>query len=242
MKLVADGGYNIPGKGYFQIALKKGLGKTVKDYKDLKGLKIAIASKGSINQLFVEKALEKAGLSEKDIQWVVVDSFPDMLTAVANGTADATMNIEPLITKGVEEGILEWWRDPDEYVAGEQISVLMYSPIFTQNKELGNKFMVAYLQGVRKYNDAIVYGNSERDKVIDILTKTTFVDNADLFLKMKPPGLDPNGKVLIDGIKADQDWYSKKGLVKTKIDVNKIIDNSYSDYALKVLGQYQAPK
>jgi NitT/TauT family transport system substrate-binding protein len=102
--------------------------------------------------------------------------------------------------------------------------------------------MVAYLQGVRSYNDAIVYGNTDRDKVIDILTKTTFVDNANLFLKMKPPGLDPNGKVLIEGIKADQDWYSKKGLVKNKININDIIDTSYSDNALKILGQYQAPK
>lgn len=242
LKLVADGGHNIPGKGYFQIALKKGSGTKYKDYNDMKGMKVAIASVGSINQLFVEKALEKGGLSDKDVQFVVVDSFPDMLTAVANGNAEATMQIEPLITKGVDEGILEWWKDPDEYATGEEISVVMYSPNFAKKKELGQKFMIGYLQGVRAYNDALVYGSKDRDKVVNILTKTTFVDTADVFLKMKPPGLDPNGHVLRDGVVADQKWYMKKGLVKSEANIDKLIDNSYVENALRKLGEYKKPE
>lgn len=242
MKLVADGGHNISGRGYFALALKKGLGETVKDYKDLKGLRIAIASIGSINQLFVEKALEKGGLTSKDITFVVVDSFPDMLTAVANGSADATMQIEPLITKGVDEGILEWWKDPDEYAVGEEISVVMYSPNFMKKKELGKKFMVAYLQGVRAYNDALVYGKKDRDKVIDILTKTTFVDKKDIFERMKPPGLDPNGHVLKQGVINDMKWYMKQGLVKKEADVDSLVDESFVKYALGVLGEYKKPE
>jgi ABC-type nitrate/sulfonate/bicarbonate transport systems, periplasmic components len=239
LKLVADGGHNIPNKGYFQIALKKGLGEKYKDYKDMKGMRVAIASVGSINQLFVEKALEKGGLTSKDIKFVIVDSFPDMLTAVANGNADATMQIEPLITKGVDEGILEWWKDPDEYATGEEISVVMYSPNFVKNKELCNKFMVAYLQGVRAFNDAFISGNKDQDKIIDILTKTTFVDSADIFRRMKPPGLDPDGYVLKQGVIADQEWYMSQGLVKSRADVDKLVDNSYVEYALTVLGKYK---
>lgn len=238
LKLVADGGHNIPNKGYFQIALRKGLGEKYKDYKDMKGMRVAIASVGSINQLFVEKALVKGGLASKDITFVVVDSFPDMLTAVANNNADATMQIEPLITQGVDQGILEWWKDPDEYAQGEEISVLMYSPNFVKKNDLANKFMIAYLQGVRVYNDAFVTGDKDQDKIIGILTKTTFVDKADIFRRMKPPGLDPNGYVLKDGVASDQEWYIKQGLVKERADLNKLIDNSYVENALKVLGKY----
>lgn len=242
IKLVADGGHNVPGKGYFQIALKKGLGAKYKTYQDMKGMRIAIASVGSINELFVQKALEKGGLTKNDVKFVIVDSFPDMLTAVANGNADAAMQIEPLITKGVDEGILEWWKDPDEYAKGEEISVLMYSPNFCKDKELGNKFMLAYLQGVRAYNDALVYGDKDRTKVVDILTKNTFVDKADIFLRMKPPGLDPNGYVLKQGVINDQKWYMKSGLVKKEADVNKLIDNSYVENALKQIGEYKYTK
>lgn len=239
IKLVADGGHNIPGKGYFQIAIKKGLGEKYKDYKDMKGMRIAIASIGSINELFAEKALEKGGLTKDDIQYVVVDAFPDMLTAVANGNADATVQIEPLITKGVSEGILEWWKDPDEYAQNEEISVVMYSPKFAKNKELGTKFITAYLQGVRVYNDALVYGNKDQDKVIDILCKTTFVNDPNIFLKMNPPGLDPNGHVLRQGVIQDQQFYMKHGLVKSEANVDKLIDHSFVQEALKVLGEYK---
>ncbi|MDP4091757.1 MAG: ABC transporter substrate-binding protein [Bacillota bacterium] len=242
VKVVADGAYNIPGKGFFQIALKKGLGEKVKDFKDLKGLKIAIASRGSINELFVEKALEKGGLSEKDISFVVVDSFPDMLTAVANGNADATMQLEPLITKGVDEGILEWWKDPDTYATGEEMSVLMYSPNLVKKPELGKKFMVAYLKGVRAYCDALVYGNKDQAKIVDILAKNTSVNDPATLLKMKTPGLEPNGKLLKEGIASDQQWYMNKGLVKSPADIGKLIDESYAKYAVGILGEYKQPK
>lgn len=238
LKLVADGGHNIPGRGYFQIALRKGLGEKYKTYADMKGMRVAIASIGSINELFVQKALEKGGLTKDDIKFVVVDSFPDMITAIANGNADATMQIEPLITKGVDEGILEWWKDPDEYAKDEEISVVMYSANFCKNKDLGNRFMIAYIQGVRAYNNALVYGSKDRDKIVDILTKTTFVNKPEIFLKMKPPGLDPNGYVLKQGVINDQKWYMQNGLVKKEADVNKLVDNSYVDNALKVLKEY----
>ena len=239
IKLVADGGHNTPGKGYFQIALKKGLGTKYKDYKDMKGMRIAIASIGSINELFAQKALEKGGLTKNDVKFVIVDSFPDMLTAVANGNADATVQIEPLITQGVTQGILEWWKDPDEYAQNEEISVLMYSPQFVKSPETGSKFMIAYLQGVRAYNDALVTGKKDQAKIIDILCKTTFVSKPDIFLKMNPPGLDPNGHVIEKGVTEDQKFYMKQGLVKNAVDVNKLIDNSYVENALKVLGEYK---
>jgi len=239
IKLVADGGHNIKGRGYFQIALKKGLGSKYKDYKDMKGMRIAIASIGSINELFVQKALEKGGLTKNDIKLVIVDSFPDMLTAVANGNADACMQIEPLITQGISQGILEWWKDPDEYAQGEEISVLMYSPEFVKKPDLGKKFMIAYLQGVRAYNDALVTGDINRDKIVDILTKNPFVNKAEIFLQMKPPGLDPNGYVLKNGVIADQKFYMENGLVKAEANVDKIVDNSYVDKALKTLGEYK---
>jgi NitT/TauT family transport system substrate-binding protein len=239
IKLVADGGHNIAGKGYFQIALKKGLGEKYKDYKDMKGMRIAIASTGSINELFAEKALEKGGLTKNDVKYVIVDSFPDMLTAVANGNADATVQIEPLITQGISQGILEWWKDPDDYAPNEEISVIMYSPEFVKDKSLGKKFMIGYLQGVRAYNDALITGNVDQNKIIDILCKTTFVDKPELFLQMNPPGLDPNGHVLKNGVIEDQKFYMNHGLVKKEADVNSIVDDSYVQEALKVLGEYK---
>lgn len=242
LKLVADGGTNIPGRGYFRLCIKKSLADKVKDYKDLKGLKVGVASTGSINELLLELALAKAGMTSKDVQVVTVDSFPDLNTAITNGTVDAIMQLDPLVTKGVEQGILDPWKDPSDYAPGEEISVVMYSPQFAGKKDLANKFMVGYLQGVRAYNDALITGNKDQDKVIDILTKKTFVNDPNLFKKMSPPGLDPNGAIPKDGVIHDQQWYMDKGLVKTATDINKLIDTSYVNYAVEKLGQYSPAK
>lgn len=242
IKLVADGGYNIPGKGYFQIALRKGMGEKIKDYRDLKGMRIGIASKGTINQLIVEKALAKGGLTSNDVTLIVIKSFPDMLTAAANNQVDAIMQLEPMITQGVEQGILEWWKDPSDYAPNQQVSIVMYSPAFAAKKDVANKFMVAYIQAMRAYNEAIVNNGKDKDKIITILTQTTEISDKNVYYKMNPPGMNPNGAILKDCVTNDMKWYVKNGSVKKEVDMDKMIDNSFVEYALKVLGEYKPPK
>jgi len=48
-----------------------------------------------------------------------------------------------------------------------------------------------------------------------------------------------NGYVIEKRVIADQKFYMKQGLVKNAMDVNKLIDNSYVENALKVLGKYK---
>ena len=242
IKLVADGGTNVPGKGYFRLCIRKDLAGKVKDYKDLKGLKIGVASLGGINELLAQMALEKGGLTGKDVQFVTVDSFPDLNTALSNKTVDAIMQIDPLVTQGIKGGYLDPWKDPSDYAAGEEISVLMFSPQFAAKKDVADRFMVAYLQGVRAYNDALISGTKDQDKIINILTQNTSVKDPAVMKAMLPPGLDPNGVIPKSGVEHDQKWYMDKGLVKTAADVNKLIDTEYVDYAINKIGKYQPAK
>ncbi|UOF90371.1 ABC transporter substrate-binding protein [Fodinisporobacter ferrooxydans] len=242
IRLAADGGQNLPDKPYFALVVSKKLANKVKDYKDLKGLKVGIASKGSINEMFLSKALEKGGLTTKDVKEVIVDSFPDLLTGVKTGAMDAAVQIEPLITSGVDQGVYSWWKNPKDYAPDEEISTIAYGKKLVDNKDLGNRFMVAYLQGVRAYDDAIIYGNKDRDKIIKILTKETFVNDPKTYQKMNPPFLDPNGQIPKDGVVNDQNWYAAQGMVKKKTNVDNLVDPSYADYALKKLGKYQKPQ
>ncbi len=241
IKLVADGGTNIPGKGYFRLCISSKLANKVKTYKDLKGLRIGVASLGSINELLAEMALEKGGLTAKDVTFVTVDSFPDLNTALSNGTVDAIMQIDPLIQQGIKAGYLDPWKDPSDYAAGEEISVLMFSPQFVAKTDVADRFMVAYLQGVRAYNDALVTGNKDRDNVVNILSQNTSVHDPAMIKAMNPPGLNPDGTIPAAGVEHDQQWYMSKGLVQTPTDVNKLIDTQFVDYALNKLGKYQAP-
>jgi NitT/TauT family transport system substrate-binding protein len=71
--------------------------KDVVDITGMKGKKVA-ATVGQCNQLLLEKALEKAGLSDKDIELVNMNP-DDAGAAFAAGKVDVAVTWEPWITK-----------------------------------------------------------------------------------------------------------------------------------------------
>ncbi|MET0413039.1 MAG: aliphatic sulfonate ABC transporter substrate-binding protein [Polyangiaceae bacterium] len=89
--------------------------KDILDVKALKGKRVA-ATLGQCNQLLLDKALERAGLSAKDVQ--IVNMNPDDAgAAFAAGKLDAAVTWEPWITK----------------VAGEQKGHVIFSSKDTPN-------------------------------------------------------------------------------------------------------------
>jgi hypothetical protein len=85
--------------------------------------------------------------------------------------------------------------------------------------------------------DAMVFGNKDRDKIVGIMSKETGVD-ADTFVKMYPPLLDGNGRIPVNGVAGDLKWYVQHELVKQAPDINKLIDESFADNAVKQIGSY----
>lgn len=71
--------------------------KDIKSIKEMKGKKVA-ATLGQCNQLLLDKALEKAGLSEKDVNLVNMNP-DDAGAAFAAGQIDVAVTWEPWITK-----------------------------------------------------------------------------------------------------------------------------------------------
>src|SRR3954471_14761566 len=71
--------------------------KDIKSIKEMKGKKVA-ATLGQCNQLLLSKALEKAGLAEKDINLVNMNP-DDAGAAFAAGQLDVAVTWEPWITK-----------------------------------------------------------------------------------------------------------------------------------------------
>jgi NitT/TauT family transport system substrate-binding protein len=71
--------------------------KDIADIKGMKGKKVA-ATLGQCNQLLLEKALEKAGLTDKDIELVNMNP-DDAGAAFAAGKVDVAVTWEPWITK-----------------------------------------------------------------------------------------------------------------------------------------------
>jgi len=45
----------------------------------------------------------------------VIRAFPDIVAAMANGSIDGGMVIEPFVAQGMSSDILDPWKDPSEY-------------------------------------------------------------------------------------------------------------------------------
>ncbi|GAV25147.1 putative aliphatic sulfonates-binding protein [Carboxydothermus islandicus] len=238
IKIVADKGYNLPQKGYYRLVIRKDLVGEIKDYKDLKGRKIAIVGTASLDEICLDRVLNKGGLTTKEVDLQIIRSFPDIIAAFANKSIDAAMVIEPFVTQGVEKGLIDRWKDPVEYDPDAQIAILVFGPSITEKPEVAKRFMLAYVKALRDYNDAFIKGK-DRERIISILMEYSTVKDRLLYEKMYPVGLNPNGYVKRIGIEKDLAWYKNRGLLESDVKAEEVIDNSYVDFALTKLGIYE---
>ncbi|EAX46721.1 NLPA lipoprotein [Thermosinus carboxydivorans Nor1] len=238
VKIVADKGINVPGKGYYRLVIRKDLVDTIKDYKDLRGRKIAIVGTASLDEIALVRVLQKGGLTTKDIDLQVIRAFPDMLVSLGNKSIDAAMVIEPFVTQGMVKGILDPWKDPSDYDPDAQTALLVFGTSMTKRPEVANRFMTAYVKALRDYNDAFCK-NKNKAEIVDILCKYSVVKDPALYDKMFPTGLNPDGYVRMKGIAMDLEWYKANNLLKSDIKLEDAVDNSFVDFAVNVLGKYK---
>ncbi|TQR17788.1 ABC transporter substrate-binding protein [Psychrobacillus soli] len=239
VKIIADKGHNVPGKSYFTFVIGNHMQDVIKEYKDFKGKRIAISSKNSIDEYIYLEMLKHAGLTQDDVEFVLLGDFGSMLGAIENGSIDAALQIEPLITQGIENGFHTRFGDATDYAPESQIALVLGSPQFMNDeKNVSLRFMAAYLKGVRDYNDAFIKGEG-KDEIIDIMTKHTALKDPALWEKVFVTGLDPDGKMFLDDVVKQYDAYKANGAISGDVDFDKAVDTSTTEKAVEILGAYE---
>ena len=239
VKIIADKGHNVPGKSYFTFVIGNHMVDEIKEYPDFEGKKIAVSSRNSIDGYIYQEMLKHAELTKDDVEFVLMPDFGSMLGAIDAGTIDAALSIEPLIAQGVDKGFHVRFGDATDYAPESQIAMVLGSPQFmSEEKDISLRFMSAYLKGVRDYNDAFIKGEG-KDEVIEIMTKHTALKDPELWEKVNVTGLDPDGEMFIDDIKKQYDQYKANGAIRGDVDLNKAIDTSITEKAVKTIGEYE---
>ncbi|MBI5876997.1 MAG: ABC transporter substrate-binding protein [Chloroflexi bacterium] len=206
----------------------------IKSAADLKGKKVAVNAKPSATEYWLEMALNKAGLTIKDVDEQVV-AFTDVPAALQSGSIDAAMLGEPLVTLSEDKGLVV--RIADGFIPDFQVTAVYYNADFAKNKpDAAKGFISGFLKGCRD-----LQGNGWKDdanaKIIEKYTKVP----ADVVKRAATPTCDPNGAIHVDDFMKLQDFLIKRGdLTYSKpVDFKSLVDASYVQNAVKVLGEYK---
>lgn len=238
-KLVADKGRNSKGHGFNAIVVRKDLVDSgrVKTIADLKGLRVASPSRNSPMEFQLDIALRSAGskLEDVDIEQL---PFPTMMQALSNKAVDAALLIEPFVATATKRQIATRLLGFDETSPNFQIAGIIYSPEFTKNKpEVAKKWMVAYVRGIRDYQEAIKSGHPSPDMLSALGSAIPIFKDPAALANVVFPGFDPDGYLYLPTLADSIDWYAARGLLQKKPKLSELVDYQYLDYALSRLGR-----
>lgn len=244
MRVVADKAIDPPGYGFAPLLVRTDLVKSgkYKALKDLKGTTVALSAPGSSSWPELAGVLDKAGLKWDDVKRQPLD-YAQHVVAFKNESIEASITIEPFATLIVQTGLAQRIMGNDEYYVNQEVAVLIYGSAFLKTRrDVGLRFMRAYLKGVRYYNDALRNGKMSgrnADDVIKILTESSPVKDPAIFRQLTPNGVDPNGKVNVASMQKDLDFYRTLGMIQGQIEAKDTIDESFASEIVKQLGPYR---
>lgn len=237
IKIVADKGHIERNHSYLALLVRSDhfVSKRFTTLKDLKGFKFGLTALGGVSQeIATERFLKAGGLSLSDIQLEKM-SYAEMNAAFKSKTLDAAVQLEPFVTQAVISGNAKVVAPLYDVYPDQVSAAIFYSGAFAARKDTAVRFLAAYLKGVRDYRAAMA-GGKIRKEVVAILKRYTSIESDEVWDKMIPVGLDPDGMINTDALKSDLEWYVAKGYLAKTPDLAKILDNSFRIDAIKLIG------
>lgn len=240
IKLVADKGRVSKDCDYIGLLVRKDHvdSKRYKALADLKGFKMAVTAFGVSQQIAADKFLKSAGLTMQDVTFEKMD-YAAMNTALANKNIDAAIQLEPYLTEAELSGTAVKISGVNKVYPEQQSAAIIYASQFiARHPDLAEKFMIAYLEGVRAYNDAFVK-NKNKKEAVSLLKKHVKIESDAIWDEMIPAGINPDGFLNKESLDQDMRWYLEYGFIDKVCDTEKAIDHTFAEKALIHLGKYE---
>ncbi|MFG1345003.1 ABC transporter substrate-binding protein [Xanthobacter autotrophicus DSM 431] len=243
IKVVADKGSTPAHYDYMPLMVRKDLvdsGK-VKTVADLKGMKVGSVGPGAATNAKLAHILGKAGLTYKDVSHNYI-GYPQQIAAFTTGAIDAAITTEPSATQALNNNVAV--RFVVDGYPDQQVAVLLYGGDFiAKRRDVAQRFMNAYVKSARIFSDATAGGRFDgkgAPEVIKTIMRTTGLKDAELFAKMIPNGINPNGEVDTASMAEDLKFFTENGYLERPAKVEDVVDLSFARNAVKALGAYKA--
>lgn len=242
LRIVADKASNPVGYGFDKLLVRTDLlaSGRFKTPADLKGL--TIGENATVLSPALNMLLKKYHLSAADITRVNLN-YSEQIAALLNGKVDATITTEPQATMAQQTGAVKNVMGGDQWYPNQEIAVVIYSGDFMKNHhDAAQAFMRAYLRGARYYYGALKDGHlagPNASDVIAILTSATDMKDPALYRAITPSFVNPAGKISLDSIRNDLQFFRDSGLIEGNVRAEDIVDESFINAAAKNPGAHR---
>jgi NitT/TauT family transport system substrate-binding protein len=232
IRYVSDKGYLDPAtcSGSTWVVRKELIDNgTLNDLRNMKGMKVAITPASSA-EYALDVLLQDVGMSHKDVEILNIP-LPARLEGMGKGTVDIAGVSDPWTVRMVNAGYGVEWKPWNTYMPNFQFSINMYGPnLMKKNPEIGKRYMIAYLKGVRQYNQ----GKTPRN--VEITARYTEMEPTEVeqscWMAMRSDGLiDPT----ISGMAGFQEWALANGYIDTAVAPEALLDLSFVQAANEAL-------
>jgi NitT/TauT family transport system substrate-binding protein len=222
-----------------ELMLRPDLKTEIKDLKQLKGRTIASNGVGSVSTYEVGKMLETAGLKASDVD-IKILRFPQMGAAFSNKAIDAALVIPPFTYEFLDQHLAVEFAEPDKLVQPNPMTIAVIMVNTDWAKEHGDAlqgYVTAYLRGVRDYCNAYHHGSIRKD-MIESIVRHGSERNPKLLNEYPWVARSPDLRINIASMLDMQDWYVANKFSTAKLPVERLLDMSYADNAVKKLGPF----
>jgi NitT/TauT family transport system substrate-binding protein len=231
LRIVADMGHDEPGPCVTAaLVARPGFLKAKGPHgsNHLRGARIT-AAPFSFGEYVLDTFVGSKGLQLSDLNLQRLQTATTV-EALSEGSLDFTYLAEPLISSASRSGRATVWKPLHEIVPDAQLGTVLFGPsLVTRNRDVGRRFMVAYLQGVRQYNQ----GKTTRN--VEILSKETGL-GPELIREACWVWIRGDGKINVESVLDFQRWAVRRGVLDAPLPPEKFWDPSFLDEANKILG------
>ncbi len=209
---------------------------------DLAGKKVAVNILRGNAEYLLARALEQGGLTIEDVEMVSIP-FPEMPQALANGAVDAAILPHPLAGRALGDGSAQVLLNGDEIVEGAQNGVIYFGQRLLQpeNREIGVRFLVAYLKAARDLQDEEGFTFRTNDEVVSAIQTWTNVPEPAIRNGVAY-FFDPNGVINLDSTADVVGYHIANGYTEaSEIDLDALIITDFLEEALERVGEFEPP-
>lgn len=197
-------------------------GSALKSAADLKGKRIA-TGKGSIGHFVALKALEQAGISPKEVQWVFLGPV-DAKVALLNGSVDAWATWEPYTTQLVKTAEGQILVSGKGLLPGNTFLAATDDALKDPQKRAALQDYLNRLAGAERwaYANLDSYGKTlgEIIRFPADIARAQFANRQSQWLRL-------DAKTVAQQ-QSTADFYLANGLIRAKLDVTPTFDNGFS--------------